>query len=71
VLYCERRRAELEAQEPLWPPRLLGGDDLLAMGCPAGPRVGELLRALEDAQLDGDLRTREDAERFVRARLAD
>ncbi len=70
VLYCERRRAELEAQAPLRPPRLLGGNDLMAMGCPAGPRVGELLRALEDAQLEGDVRTRDEAERFVRARLA-
>jgi poly(A) polymerase len=69
VLYCERRRAELEAQAPLRPPRLLGGDDVLAMGCPPGPRVGSILRALEDAQLDGDVRTREDAERFVRERL--
>ncbi len=69
VLFCERRRAELESEAPLRPPRLLGGRELLAMGHAAGPRVGEILRALEDAQLEGDVRTRADAERFVRERF--
>ncbi|HEV7733821.1 MAG TPA: CCA tRNA nucleotidyltransferase [Candidatus Binatia bacterium] len=69
VLFCERRRAELEREAPLRPPRLLGGNELLAMGHAAGPRVGEILRALEDAQLEGDVRTRADAERYVRERF--
>ncbi|HLK11611.1 MAG TPA: CCA tRNA nucleotidyltransferase [Candidatus Binatia bacterium] len=68
VLFCERRRAELTA-EGLRPPRLLGGDDLIALGHPPGPRLGEILRALEEAQLEGDVRTREEAVRFVRARF--
>jgi poly(A) polymerase len=69
VEFCERRRAEL-AEEEIKPRRLLGGDDLLALGYAAGPRVGEILRALEEAQLDGQVRTREDAERFVAERFA-
>jgi len=69
VLFCERRRTELQ-HEPLRPPRLLGGDDLLALGYPAGPRIGEILQALEEAQLEGEVGTREQAERFVRARFA-
>jgi tRNA nucleotidyltransferase/poly(A) polymerase len=68
VLFCERRRAELGA-EALRPPRLLGGADLLALGYRAGPRIGEILRALEDAQLEGEVRTRQDAEALVRARF--
>ncbi len=68
VLFCERRKAELGA-EALRPPRLLGGTDLLALGYRAGPRIGEILRALEDAQLEGEVRTREDAEALVRARF--
>jgi hypothetical protein len=39
------------------------------MGYEAGPRIGEILRAIEDAQLDGALRTREEAESFVRDRF--
>jgi len=31
----------------------LNGDDLIAMGVPQGPMVGELLRELLDARLDG------------------
>lgn len=68
VLFCEAKRRELAAEE-LRPPRLLGGRDLLAMGHPAGPRIGEILRAVEDAQLDGALTTRAEAEAFVRERF--
>jgi poly(A) polymerase len=64
VEFCERRRAELSHEE-VKPPRLLGGDDLKALGYPEGPRLGEILRALEEAQLEGTVRSRADAERFV------
>ncbi len=68
VLFCARRRAELAA-EGLRPPRLLGGHDLMRLGHPAGPRIGEILRALEEAQLEGEIRTRAEAEAFVRAKF--
>jgi len=68
VLFCERRRAEMRAEE-LRPPRLLSGGDLLAMGYAAGPRIGEILHLLEDAQLEGEVTTRSAAERFVRERF--
>jgi poly(A) polymerase len=68
VLFCERRRAGLRAEE-LQPPRLLTGADLLTMGYPAGPRIGEILRLLEDAQLEGEVTSRAAAETFVRERF--
>ena len=68
VLFCERRRAELRAEE-LQPPRLLTGADLLTMGYAAGPRIGEILRSLEDAQLEGEVTSRAAAETFVRERF--
>jgi len=68
VLFCERRRAELRAEE-LQPPRLLTGADLLTMGYAAGPRIGEILRLLEDAQLEGEVTSRAGAETFVRERF--
>jgi poly(A) polymerase len=67
VLFCERRRRELEAT--VKPPRLLGGEDLKAMGLAPGPRFGQILRALETAQLEGEVTTREDALRWVGAYL--
>lgn len=67
VLFCDRRKAEL-GTEALRPPRLLSGADLLAMGYTPGPRVGQILRAVEDAQLEGDIGTRAAATAFVRER---
>jgi poly(A) polymerase len=60
VMFCERRRKEI-GEEAVKPPRLLTGNDLIAMGFEPGPRIGEALRALETAQLEGEVATREDA----------
>src|SRR5437899_12295291 len=65
VEFREQRRAELACEE-IRPPRLLSGDDLIALGHPPGPRLGEILRALEEAQLEGQVTTRDEAEQFVR-----
>jgi tRNA nucleotidyltransferase (CCA-adding enzyme) len=42
-------------------PRLITGDDLLALGLSPGPRIGEILHAVEDARLEGRVQTREEA----------
>ncbi len=43
------------------PPPLLTGRDLIAQGLKPGPRFKQLLRELEDAQLEGLIQTREQA----------
>ena len=48
---------------------LLRAADLLAAGIPPGPAVGRILRAVEDAQLAGELASRDDALALA-ARLA-
>ena len=48
----------------------LDGHDLLALGVPPGPAVGAMLTSLRNAVLDGVVRGRVQAERFVRERLA-
>ena len=48
----------------------LDGHDLLALGVPPGPAVGAMLTSLRNAVLDGAVRGRTQAERFVRERLA-
>jgi poly(A) polymerase len=50
--------------------RLITGDDLLALGLTPGPRIGEILHAVEDARLEGRVHTREEALTLARA-LAD
>jgi poly(A) polymerase len=67
VEFCERRRAELAAT--VRPPRLLGGADLIAMGVSPGPEMGSTLRALDTAQLEGEVSTVEDARAWVQARM--
>ena len=51
--------------EQVHPPRLLTGDDLVYMGYHPGPRFSEILHAIEDAQLEGVINTREEALQFV------
>jgi len=56
--------------ERVRPERLLTGDDLQDMGFRPGPLFSEILEALEDAQLEGEIKTRAEAERFVLERFA-
>jgi poly(A) polymerase len=65
-----KRFLEVTPPEQVRPERLLTGDDLQEMGFRPGPLFAEILRTLEDAQLDGRIRTREEAEEFVRKRFA-
>ncbi len=64
----ERMRAlrDRYAAEGLRPAPLLRGTDLIAMGYAPGPAFKEMLHDLEDAQLEGRLRTREEAIEHVR-----
>jgi hypothetical protein len=39
------------------------------MGYAQGPEIGAILRAVEEAQLEGEVRTREEAERLVTTRF--
>ena len=48
----------------------LRGEDILAMGVEQGPAVGELLRELKAARLDGAVTDRSGEERFVRELIA-
>ena len=47
------------------PPLLISGDDLIALGMPPGPLFKEILTRVEDEQLEGRLRDREEALNFV------
>jgi poly(A) polymerase len=54
------------ANEPIIPLPLVSGDDLIAMGLKPGPKFGEILEAVETRQLEGALKTREEALDWVR-----
>ncbi len=52
--------------EQVRPPRLLSGEDLKQMGYRPGPQFRQILQAVEDAQLEGQLRDRNEALEYVR-----
>jgi poly(A) polymerase len=66
--FVAARLAELGPAE-LRPAPLLSGRDLLAAGYPQGPLLGRILAALEEAQLEGAIDSREQALAFVAARF--
>jgi len=52
------------------PPKLVDGEDLMSsLGIPPGPRVGELLELVREAQAAGDVITRDDAIALARREL--
>ena len=57
-------REEKALPPPLEP--LLRGGDLLAMGIPAGPIIGVLLRQIEDARLEGAIQEPDQARELAR-----
>lgn len=56
-------------REAIRPAPLVNGQDLIAMGYAPGPRFKEILTAVEDAQLEGELGSRDAALDFVRSQF--
>jgi len=67
--FVTRFIAETPAAE-VRPQRILTGDDLLRMGYKPGPQFSEILRAVEDAQLEGQIENLPEAESYVRQNFA-
>lgn len=63
--FVRRFLAETPPQQ-VRPARYVTGEDLIQLGLRPGPRFKEILRAVEDAQLDGKFADREAALAFVR-----
>jgi poly(A) polymerase len=63
--FCKERLAALEDEE-IRPAPLVRGDDLIAMGLTPGPIFSVILRQVEDQQLGGELRSREEALEWVK-----
>jgi putative nucleotidyltransferase with HDIG domain len=56
-------------REVIHPPRLLTGEDLIELGYQPGPVFSEILRTVEDAQLEGEVQTKEQARELVRRKF--
>lgn len=66
--YLLEKRREF-ASEPLIPPPLITGRDLIALGLPPGPSFSDILEAVQSRQLEGTLGSREEALEYVRTEL--
>ena len=64
VAWC-RSLLETVGSEELDPPPLVKGEDLIAVGLRPGPLFKTLLGSVRDAQLDGDVRDRDEALAWV------
>jgi poly(A) polymerase len=62
-----KSKFEESPPEVLRPPRLLSGDDLKEAGYRPGPAFARMLEAVEDAQLESKIHTKEDALELVQS----
>lgn len=65
-----RRKLEELPAEQLKPKPLITGRDLIAAGYTPGPQFSKILSAVEDAQLEGRIRSKEEALEMVRGGCA-
>jgi poly(A) polymerase len=63
--FLQARQQEF-ANEPVIPPPLLTGHDLMAAGYARGPEIGRLLTLVQDQQLEGTLTSKEAALEWLR-----
>lgn len=65
-----KKKAEEFAAEPLIPPPLVNGRDLIGMGWKPGPDLGTALEQIQDLQLESSLTSREQALEWVKENLS-
>ncbi len=66
--YVKSMMQELSHEE-IRPPRLITGRDLLEAGYKSGPALGQALDAVETAQLEGEIHSRDEALAFAKSVL--
>ena len=65
--YCRGRLQHL-SEDDLRPPRLVTGDDLIALGFTPGKVIGKVLKEIENEQLEGRITTHEEAIHYIRTK---
>ena len=57
-------------KEIVHPPFLITGHDVMAMGYASGPKVGQILNFIREKQVEGEIKTREEALEILKIRFA-
>jgi len=68
---CLRVLELFEENEVVHPPPFITGRDVMALGYLPGPRVGEILDFIRQKQVEGEVRTREEALEMLREKFVD
>jgi putative nucleotidyltransferase with HDIG domain len=66
--FCQERRGELTEKE-IRPEPLVRGGDLIELGFKPGPQFKDILRQVEDAQLGGELHSRDQAIEWIKSKF--
>jgi poly(A) polymerase len=70
VHFLRRTQKEI-SKEQIAPPKLITGRDLISIGLSPGPLFGQILKSVEDAQLEGMLNTKEEALAYAKKVLSE
>jgi len=57
-------------KEIIHPPALITGYDVMALGYSAGPKVGQILNLIRQKQVEGEIKTREEALKVLREKFS-
>ena len=69
--HCLRILKWFKEKEVVHPLPLLNGHDVIALGYSAGPKVGEILNFIRGKQVEGEIKTREEALKLLKESFGD
>lgn len=67
--HCIRLLQLFEEKDIVHPPHLITGHDVMAMRYSPGPKVGEILNLIREKQVEGEIKTREEALQVLKERF--
>jgi CRISPR/Cas system-associated endonuclease Cas3-HD len=67
--YCLRILKWFKEKEVVHPLPLLNGHDVMALGYSTGPKVGEILNFIRGKQVEGEIKSREEALKLLKERF--
>jgi tRNA nucleotidyltransferase/poly(A) polymerase len=67
--HCLQILEFFEEKNIVHPPPLITGHDIMALGYLPGPRVGQILNLLRQKQVEGEIKNREEALKFIREKF--
>jgi len=67
--HCLRILELFKEKDIVHPPPFINGHDVMALGYSSGPKVGEILNFIREKQVEGEIRTREEALKVLREKF--